>query len=107
MNPVLTIQADHLVLRVRVQPKSSKTVWGDVINGEYIKLRITAPPVDGAANKACIKFLSKTFGAAKSRIKILQGEKNRLKVFQINEMDTEKLRAFQAKYLSESDASAK
>ena len=75
-------QDDDLLLSVRVQPKASR----DEIIGPHenaLKIRITAPPVDGKANTHLIKFLAKTFGVPKSRVEIVSGESGRLKRLRI------------------------
>lgn len=75
-------QDDDLLLSVRVQPKASR----DEIIGPHenaLKIRITAPPVDGKANTHLIRFLAKTFGVPKSRVEILSGESGRLKRLRI------------------------
>jgi uncharacterized protein (TIGR00251 family) len=67
-----------LILRVRVQPRASKDeVVG--LQGGSVKIRITAPPIDGKANAHLIRFLATTFGVPKSRIRILSGETGREK----------------------------
>ncbi len=66
----------HLFLRV--QPKASKDEFSDILD-DRIKLRITAPPVDGKANKHLIKLLSKLFKVAKSQITLKSGETGRNK----------------------------
>lgn len=75
-------QDDDLLLSVRVQPKASR----DEIIGPHenaLKIRITAPPVDGKANTHLIRFLAKTFGVPKSRVEIVSGESGRLKRLRI------------------------
>ncbi len=75
-------QGDDLYLFLRVQPKASKDEFAEVLEdplGDRIKLRITAPPVDGKANKHLIKYLSKVFKVAKSNIIIKTGETGRNK----------------------------
>jgi uncharacterized protein (TIGR00251 family) len=57
---------DNLILDVRVQTRSTEDKFTNVINNR-IKLRITAPPVDGKANSHIISFLSKTFKVHPSR----------------------------------------
>ncbi len=92
---------DDLRLSVQVQPKSSMTGWGKVVefNGlDWIRLNITSPPVDGAANKEAVKFLSKQFKTAKTNVRLIQGEKNRYKVFLIGEYDGGKLQSFLSRY---------
>lgn len=78
-----------LILSVRVQPKaSSDEVVGpcaDALGGESLKVRITAPPVDGKANAHLVKFLAKTFGVAKSQVCVVSGETGRQKRVEINQ----------------------
>jgi len=68
----------ELHLFLRVQPKASKDEFAEVLD-DRIKLRITAPPVDGKANKHLLKFLAKVFKVAKSKIIIKSGETGRNK----------------------------
>jgi uncharacterized protein (TIGR00251 family) len=71
-----------LLLAVHVQPRSSKTeIMG--VYGERLKIKITAPPVDGKANKELVTFLSKIFAVPKSHISLLNGETSREKRFKI------------------------
>lgn len=76
-------QGGVLVLTVRVQPKASKDeIIGpcdDGQGGQSLKIRITAPPVDGKANAHLVKFLAKSFGVAKSRVQVAAGETGRNK----------------------------
>ncbi len=69
-------------LRILVRPRASKnSVKG--IYGDYLKIDIKAPPVDGAANKELIKFLSKFFKIPKSDIEVKSGKgaKTKLLIF--------------------------
>jgi len=67
-----------LLLRVHVQPRASHDqVVG--IQDERLKIRITAPPVDGAANVHLIRFMAREFRVPKSRVEILNGETGREK----------------------------
>ncbi len=71
-----------LELKVRIQPRASR----DEIVGqqeEELKIRITAPPVDGKANAHLIRFLAKQFGVSRSRVTLLSGEKGRSKRLRI------------------------
>lgn len=65
-------------LRVRVQPRASRTEVAG-LHGEAVKIRICAPPVDGAANKELVAFLSKRVGIPKGAIEITAGETGRQK----------------------------
>ena len=69
---------ENLHLFLRVQPKASKDEFSEILD-DRIKLRITAPPVDGKANKYLIKFLSKVFKTPKAQIRIKSGETGRNK----------------------------
>lgn len=69
---------DDLILRLRVQPKASANALAEIL-GEERKLRITAPPVDGKANKHIIVLLSKMCKVAKSDVTIESGELGRSK----------------------------
>ena len=69
---------DGIVLNIRVVPRASKTEIQGVL-GNMLKIRLQAPPVDGKANAALLKFLSDTLGIAKSSITLLSGETGRTK----------------------------
>lgn len=70
--------AERLHLFVRVQPKASRDEWSEVQEAR-VRIRITAPPVDGKANQHLVKFIAKTFGVAKSNVTIINGETGRNK----------------------------
>ena len=71
-----------VLVRVRVQPRASvERLEG--VHGDQLRLRVTAPPVDGAANTACIAFLAKILGVRRSQVRLQAGEKSRDKVFHI------------------------
>ena len=68
-----------LAFKVRVQPKSARNeIVG--LHEDALKVKLPAPPVDGAANKACVAFLAKTLGVSKSSVEIVSGHKDRNKV---------------------------
>lgn len=74
-----------IIFTAKVVPRASKTE----IVGEYagaLKIRLSAPPVDGAANAELIKFLSKTFGVSKSAVKIIGGETAKIKQIKIENL---------------------
>ena len=69
-------------LAVRLQPKASRSeVTGE--KGGVIQIRVTAPPVDGRANEALIKFVAKRLGIARSQITLVRGERGREKLLEI------------------------
>jgi len=76
---------------VRLIPRSSKS---EVV-GEHdgaLKIRISAPPVDGAANGELIRVLAKHFGVAKSSVEIVAGHTSKTKRIRINSVTAEKAR---------------
>lgn len=70
------------MLRVFVQPRASKNQFCGIHEGE-LKLRLTSPPVDGAANQCCREFLAKQLKVPKSAITIIAGESSRHKRLRI------------------------
>jgi len=76
-------QDDTLLLSLRVQPRASSDEIVGPHGKESLKVRITAPPVDGKANQHLIKFLAKAFGVAKGQVTLLKGETGRDKRFAI------------------------
>ncbi len=82
-----------ILLDIFVQPKASK----NEIMGEYknsLKIRLTNPPVENAANKSCVKFLAKKLGVAKSDIEIIKGEHSRQKQILIKKINIKELEFF-------------
>ena len=67
-----------ITFKIFVQPKASKNAIVGV-HDDALKIRLTAPPVDGAANKLCIKYLSKITGISKSAFEITSGHTSRTK----------------------------
>ena len=63
---------DGIIVNIKISPNAKKN---EIISeGDIIKVKITAQPVDGKANKALVEFLSKTFKIPKTSIKIIKGE---------------------------------
>jgi uncharacterized protein len=69
-------------LRVRVIPNAKKNEFGGYRDGELI-LRVTAPAVQGKANRAAVKFLARFVGVSRSAVLLERGESSRHKIFQI------------------------
>ncbi len=67
-----------VVLAVYVQPKASRTEWAG-FHGSALKLRVAAPPVDGAANEVLVRFLAKEFSISASAVRIEGGAAARFK----------------------------
>lgn len=85
----MTKQQNDFILRLKIVPNSSKN---EIIKSEDgLKVKITAQPVEGKANKALIEFLSKTFKISKSSFEIIKGETSKEKTVLITYNDEEKL----------------
>ena len=77
MAPILT-HPKGLVIKVFVQPRASKNaIVGPY--GDALKIRLTAPPVAGEANRSCVKFLAKSFGLPQAALEIISGHSSRSK----------------------------
>ncbi len=76
--PYYQEKPDGLVVHVRVQPRASRNQLDGVV-GDRLRLRLTAPPVEGEANKACAMFLASVFSVPKSHVTLVAGEKAREK----------------------------
>ena len=70
---------EGLVLKIFVLPRSSKNMLAGR-HGDALKIKLTAPPVEGAANKMCITFLAQYLGLSKSSLEIVSGHTGRTKL---------------------------
>jgi hypothetical protein len=75
-------------LAVRVTPRASKNEIVEVLRDGTVKIHLTAPPVDGKANEALLKFLSGILDIAQSRIEIVAGLGSRDKLIAVVDMDS-------------------
>ena len=76
-------------LAVRITPRSSKNEIVEILNDGTVKIRLTAPPVEGKANDALIAFLSDVIDVPRSHIDIIAGATGRDKLVSILNMDAE------------------
>ena len=76
-------------LAIRVTPRASRNEIVEVLNDGTVKIRLTAPPVEGQANQALIAFLADVLDIAPSRLEILVGHNSRDKLVSILDMDAE------------------
>jgi uncharacterized protein (TIGR00251 family) len=76
--PYLKEQDGGTCLSVKLQPRASKNEIGAPL-GEELKIKVAAPPVDGAANAALVAFLAAKLGCSRSACRILRGETSRHK----------------------------
>jgi uncharacterized protein len=78
-------------LIIRLTPRGGRDAvegWARDENGRpYLKARVTAPPVEGAANAALEKLIAKTLNRPRSAVRIVTGEQARVKQLEIDGMD--------------------
>lgn len=78
-------------LAVRVQPRASRNrVTG--LQGEAVKVHVTAPPVGGAANAAVVELLAEWLGVPRRSLSVVQGQSGRTKVVEVETDEPERLR---------------
>jgi uncharacterized protein len=78
-------------IAVRVQPRASRTEFAG-IHGDALRIRLTSPPVDGAANEALVTFLTEHFALPRHAITIISGAHSRSKVVEIAGLSAAQLR---------------
>jgi uncharacterized protein (TIGR00251 family) len=77
-------------ITVRVHPRARRNRIAGKLGEEY-KLDLAAPPVDGKANQACIRFIAELAGVAASRVRIVLGLTSRTKVVEIEGVSQDEL----------------
>ena len=73
-------------LTVRVTPRARRTEVAEILEDGTLRIRLTAPPVEGKANAALIDFLAEVLHTRKNRIEIVAGEKGLDKIISITDM---------------------
>lgn len=97
--PCLSVQTDgSVLLRIHVQPRAAQNQVAG-LQGEALKLRLSAPPVDGKANKAVLAFLAELFALPKSALSLKSGQQSRQKTVLINGVSETTIRDILAPYL--------
>lgn len=72
-------------LRIKLQPRASKNEVVGLDEHGLLAVRVVKPPINGQANKECVKVLADFFGIPKSRVRIVRGESSRWKLFRLVE----------------------
>ena len=80
--------SENTKVKIRVTPRAKCDEVYYILEDGTVKVRLTAPPVEGKANKALIKYFSGIFEIPRSRIEILSGFKSRNKLVTIRGMDS-------------------
>jgi uncharacterized protein len=88
--PFLRIAEGVVYLGVKVQPRASRNEVGEVLGNE-LKIKITAPPVDSAANEALLDFIADALRCPKSAVQLTRGATSRHKVIAIRGIPAEQI----------------
>lgn len=86
----VTKTVDGVILDLWVQPNSKKTEIAGYY-GDYIKIRLNAPPVNGKANKECLRYLADILFVKKTSLQIISGESDRHKRIIAIDADVDKI----------------
>jgi uncharacterized protein len=78
----LQVKNDHVLLHAKVQPRASRNQVCQAAGGE-LKIKITAPPVESAANEALVKFLAQLLDCSPKLVQIVRGQTSRHKVISV------------------------
>lgn len=80
---------EGIIISLKISPNASKN---EIIKTpEGVKVKITAQPIDGKANKCLVEYLSKLFKVPKTSIEILKGETSKEKILLIKTVDDDKI----------------
>lgn len=78
-------------IAVRVTPRAAKNQISEIMNDGTIKIRLTAPPVEGKANEALLSFLSFILGVNQSKLEIVAGATGREKLITVMDLSPEEV----------------
>jgi uncharacterized protein (TIGR00251 family) len=86
-----------VTVRVKVQPGAKKSEFAGV-EGDELKIRVTAPAREGEANRECVRFLAKALGLARSDVEIVRGARSRHKVMLLREISEKAIQDLSNKF---------
>ena len=87
----ITTHGSAIRFAVHVQPRASATEIAG-LHGDAIKIRLSAAPVEGAANDALVDFISERFAVARRSVRIVSGEQSRAKVVEVDGLSADDVR---------------
>ena len=79
----LHVHPDGVLLALKVQPRASTNEIGEPL-GHELRVKVTAPPVDSAANEALLRFLAGRLGCPRNRVELLRGRTSRHKIVKVH-----------------------
>jgi|AMWB02.1.fsa_nt_gi uncharacterized protein (TIGR00251 family) len=91
MSPFARQESTGVVLQLWIQPRASKNELVEVRDGA-LKVRLTSPPVEGAANDSCREYFAKLLGVSRGEVLLVAGERSRHKRLLISGYAVEEVR---------------
>jgi uncharacterized protein len=82
MPPFLHVQPDGVLLSVKLQPRASANEIGEALGSE-LRIKVTAPPVEAAANEALLRLLAQQLHCPRNRVDIVRGHTSRHKTVKL------------------------
>jgi uncharacterized protein (TIGR00251 family) len=79
----LTKQPDGVLLSIKLQPRASVNQIGEPL-GHELRIKVTAPPVDAAANEALVRLLAEVLDCPRGRVELVRGHTSRHKVVKLH-----------------------
>ncbi len=84
----LRADPDGVWLSIKLQPRASANEISGVMGSE-LRIKVTAPPVDSAANEALIRFLAETLDCGRNKVELVRGQTSRHKTVRVHGMTAE------------------
>jgi uncharacterized protein (TIGR00251 family) len=84
----LRVHTDGVLLSLKVQPRAAANEIGEPL-GEELRVKVTAPPVDAAANEALVRFLADTLDCPRNKVELVRGHTSRHKVVKLYGLSAE------------------
>jgi hypothetical protein len=81
-------QPDGALLAIKLQPRASTNEIGSVL-GDELRVKVTAPPVDSAANEALVRFLAEQLDCPRNRVELVRGHTSRHKTIKVHGLSAE------------------
>jgi uncharacterized protein (TIGR00251 family) len=86
--PFLSARPDGVVVSIKLQPRASVNEIGEALGNE-LRIKVTAPPVDAAANEALVRLLAETLDCPRSQVELLRGQTSRHKLIKVRGVSAE------------------
>jgi uncharacterized protein (TIGR00251 family) len=86
----LSAHRDGVILSVKLQPRASANEIGEALGNE-LRIKVTAPPVDAAANQALIELLAEKLDCARGRVELIRGQTSRHKTLKLHGFSPEEV----------------